>query len=195
MEDDIKEKFKELKIALKKSFIEMGYIKSKNHYLKKINDLTISVKLITSPFSSKFLFQFWFEFAVYAAQIKNLNNITDDELLKTNTNILRANTGFIINEERVVFTLNDIDKTILVDDVMNHLRTFDAYFKKFETLFDFVDFLDEKNKLLGRNKYSFMMAVTLGALGYKEKSKKFFLQSEGDVAAIKNWAKHVGIEL
>lgn len=195
MEDDIKIKWKEVKTELHKRFDELGFIKSKNHYLKKINDLTISVQVITSPFSSKFLFQFWFEFSVYGAPLQGLENITDDELLKTNTSLLRASTGFIENKEMMVFTLNDIDKNILLNDVVNHLKKFETYFLQFKSFFDFIDFLATQNKLMGRNKHSFMIAVTLGALGYKEQSKKFFLESEGDLAAIKNWAKYVGIEL
>ena len=104
--------------------------------------------------------------------------------------------GYVLDDENQFYEINPmINVDQFISNVNNHIQRFINFCYQFNSLWDIIDFLEQENRRLGRYTHSFMIAITLAQLGYKEKSKKFFVESEGDITAIRNWAKYYDIEM
>ena len=180
----------------KNLLIEHGFAKHKSLHVKAINDFSVTIQLVKSPWNSKYAFQFWFEFVIYAIVLPKNIKPSEENLLKTNTCIIKKKMGYVLDDENQFYEINPmINVDQFISNVNNHIQRFINFCYQFNSLWDIIDFLEQENRRLGRNLHSFMIAITLAQLGYKEKSKKFFVESEGDITAIRNWAKYYDIEM
>jgi 2-phosphoglycerate kinase len=77
-------------------------------------------------------------------------------------------------------------------DIIQHLFPF---YQKMKSLEDVLAFLLKENERMGRNEYSFRIAMMLAKAGKKEESKKYFRESIGMKDAIERTAASFGIDL
>lgn len=172
---------------------EEGFVSSKQMFARVINGMTVTLQMQKSHSSTKTNLEFWLELAIYGTESKKPR---EEELLKSNTCLLRKRIGYLRGNDALVYEVDaDTNLNALREEVRAHVQQLVAFVTQFATVLDLVDHLERENVRLGRNAHSFSVAITLAQLGHVERAKKFFLESEGDKAAIASWAKRWGIDL
>lgn len=193
MAEDIKEAFQHIKKQIADLLINAGFVKSKSVFIRKAAGLTITIQIIKSRWNSNAGIKFWIEIAIYGTMLPGLS---EEALIAGKTCLVRKNMGFYTNDENRAYVIDsNTDEQGLGREIVADLNAFVSLCAKFNSVFDVVDFLKKENERIGRNLHSFLIAVTLAVLGYKEESRPFFIESEGDKAAIKNWANYYGVEI
>lgn len=172
---------------------EEGFASSKQMFARAINGMTVTLQMQKSPSSTRTNLQFWLDLAIYGTESRKPR---EEELLKSNTCLLRKRIGYLRGNDALVYEVDaDTNVNALRAELRAHVQQVVAFVAQFATVLDFVDHLERENVRLGRNAHSFLVAITLAQLGHLERAKKFFLESEGDKAAITSWAKRWGIDL
>lgn len=172
------------------------FLHKKDVFVRHVNQFTVSIELVKSPWSNQNYSQFWFDFAIYGKLIpvESISSVSDLSL--SNTCMLKQNLSYARNVDFQMYQLEGVTRLDdLIEEIEMHIIAAIAFCEKFKTIYELIEFLEQENRRLGYNAYSFMIAITLAQIGDKETSKKFFWESMDNNIAVENWANYFGIDL
>jgi hypothetical protein len=191
-------KFKRIiKEEIKPLFVSEGFLNKNETFVKMETDFIKYVQTENSRWNTASSFMFWFDINIFSGSFGNKRNIDLTCLLKDGDSLFCKRMGSLWNEENHAYEitpdtdLNKLSKK-MQDDFTGYLFPF---FNKMKNMEDVMAFLLNENTKLGRNEYSFRIALMLARSGKKEESKKYFRESVGVKEAIARTAKSFGIDL
>lgn len=179
---------------------QKGFIVNSNEVIYQSNNICIVLKPCLFRFNTPQQLSFWFDISVFlilSLKVSSKQKISFKNLVENNHLLFTKRWGFLSNQPYSQYTITNSTND---QEINKEIRNFSEIFfipfcvsiKNFE---DLIINLNEKQLKTNSKSFNFCIAIGLALLNEKERSKAYFVDSEGEKGIILQIAEQYGVKI